>query len=93
MGWRSDIARGVYGNLPRALMDWNLFPTVEVSCSHICLPCPNCGAGLPCLDISFIDTRDKHATDPRVRTGLRLPIYPQQCLTCGCAIAYDDAES
>ena len=35
MGWRSDIARGVYRNLPRALMNRNLFPTVEVSCSQI----------------------------------------------------------
>lgn len=74
-------------------MDRNLFPTVEVSFSHICLPCPNCGADLPCLDISFIDTRDIHAVDPRARTGLRLPIYPQQCPACGCAITYDDAES
>lgn len=92
MGWRSDIARGVYGNLPRALMNRNLFPTVEVNCSQIYLPCSNCGAALPCLDISFIDTRDKHAADARARTGLRLPIYPQQCPTCGCAIIYDDTE-
>lgn len=93
MGWRSDIARGVYGNLPRALMDRSLFPLVEVSCSQIRLPCPNCGSDLPCLDISFIDARDKHAADLRARTGLRLPIYPQQCPICGCAITYDDAES
>ena len=73
-------------------MDRSLFPLVEVSCSHICLPCPNCGADLTCLDISFIDTRDKHAADSRARTGLRLPIYPQQCPTCGCAITYDEAE-
>ena len=92
MGWRSDIVRGVYGNLPRALMGRSLFPLVEVTCSQICLPCPRCGADLPCLDISFIDTRDKHATDPRARTGLRLPVYPQQCPTCGCAITYDEAE-
>ena len=74
-------------------MDRSLFPLVEATCSQICLPCPSCGADLPCLDISFIDIRDKHATDSRVRTGLRLPIYPQQCSTCGCAIIYDDAES
>lgn len=74
-------------------MNRNLFPTVEVGCSHICLPCPNCGADLPCLDISFIDTRDKHVADPRARTGLRLPVYPQQCPTCGCVIAYDDADA
>lgn len=92
MGWRSDIARGVYGNLPRALMNRNQFPTVEVNCSQIYLPCPDCGAGLLCLDISFIDTRDKHATDVRAQTGLRLPIYPQQCPTCGCTITYDGAE-
>lgn len=73
-------------------MNRNLFPTVEVSCSQICLPCPSCGADLPCLDISFIDIRDKHATELRARTGLRLPVYPQQCPTCGCAITYDDAE-
>ena len=90
MGWRSDIARGIYGNLPRVLMNRNQFPTVEVNCDQINLSCPNCGAGLPCLDISFIDTRDKRATDARAQTGLRLPIYPQQCPTCGCTITYDD---
>lgn len=74
-------------------MDQNLFPTVEVSCSQICLPCPRCGTDLSCLDINFIDTRDKHATDPRARIGLRLLTYPQQCPTCGCAITYDEAES
>ncbi len=74
-------------------MDRSLFPLVEATCSQIYLPCLSCGADLPCLDISFIDIRDKHATDPRIRTGLRLPIYPQQCLICGCAITYDDAES
>lgn len=92
MGWRSDITRGEYGNLPRTLMDRNQFPTVEVNCSQIYLSCPNCGSDLPCLDISFIDTRDKHATDARARTGLRLPIYPQQCPTCGCTITYDEPE-
>lgn len=92
MGWRSDIARGVYGNLSRALMDRNLFPLVEATCSQIHLPCPSCGAGLPCLEISYIDVRDKHAADPRARIGLRLPVYPQQCPTSGCAITYDDAE-
>lgn len=95
MGWRSDIARGMYGNLPRALMDRSLFPLIEATCSQVCLPCPRCGAGLPCLpclDISFIDVRDKHATELRARTGLRLPIYPQQCSTCGCAITYDETE-
>lgn len=44
-------------------------------------------------NISFIDVRDKHAADPRARIGLRLPIYPQQCPACGCAITYDEAES
>lgn len=73
-------------------MDRGLFPAVEVSFDEIALPCPNCGAGLPCLDISFIDIRDKHAADARARTGLRLPIYPQQCPTCGCNITYDDPE-
>lgn len=92
MRWRSDIARGVYGNLPRALMDRSLFPLVEVACSQICLPCPRCGGDLPCLDIYFIDIRDKQSTDPRARTGLRLPVYPQQCPTCGCVIAYDEAD-
>lgn len=92
MGWRSDIARGVYGNLLRALMDRGLFPFVEANCNQICLPCPRCGADLTCLDISFIDIRDKHATELRARTGLRLPVYPQQCPTCGCAITDDDAE-
>ncbi len=92
MGWRSDIARGVYGNLPRALMDRSLFPLVEATCSQISLPCPCCGADLPCLDISFIDTRDKHAAGLRARTGLRLPVYPQQCPTCRCTITYDETE-
>lgn len=73
-------------------MDRGLFPLVEATCSQICLPCPCCGADLTCLDISFIDIRDKHATELRARTGLRLPVYPQQCPTCGCAITYDDAE-
>lgn len=73
-------------------MDRNLFPTVEANCSQICLLCPRCGADLPCLDISFIDARDKHAADLRARTGLRLPVYPQQCPTCGCAITYDETE-
>ena len=74
-------------------MDRSLFPLVEATCIQICLPRPCCGTDLPCLDISFIDTRDKHATELRARTGLRLPIYPQQCPACGCAITYDDAES
>lgn len=69
-------------------MDRNQFPTVEVNCNQIYLPCPNCGSDLPCLDISFIDTRDK-----RARTGLRLPIHPQQCPTYGCTITYDDPEA
>ena len=93
MGWRSDIARGTYGNLPRTLMDRSIFPFVEVTCSQISLPCPCCGADLSCLDISFIDTRDKHAADSHARTGLRLPVYPQQCPTCECAIAYDEADA
>ena len=92
MGWRSDIACGIYGNLPRALVDKGLFPHVEATCNEMVLPCPNCGADLPCLDISFIDTRDKHTADVRTRTGLRLPIYPQQCPTCGCTITYDEPE-
>ena len=74
-------------------MDRSLFPFVEATCSQICLPCPSCGADLPCLDISFIDVRDKHAADLRARTGLRLPVYPQQCPACGYAITYDEAES
>ena len=73
-------------------MDRGLFPLVEATCSQICLPYPCCGADLTCLDISFIDIRDKHATELRARTGLRFPVYPQQCPTCGCAITYDDAE-
>lgn len=93
MGWRSDIACGKYGILPRTLMNKGLFPHVEATCNETTLPCPNCGADLPCQDISFIDTRDKHATDVRARTGLRLPIYPQQCPTCGCAIAYDGTDA
>lgn len=40
-------------------MDRSLFPLVEATCSQICLPCPRCGAGLPCLDVSFIDICDK----------------------------------
>lgn len=92
MGWRSDIARGIYGNLPRTLMDRGLFPYVETSRTEMVLPCPSCGADLLCLDISFIDTRDKQAAGPRARTGLRLPVYPQQCSTCGCAITYDETE-
>ena len=66
---------------------------VEANCNQICLPCPRCGADLTCLDISFIDIRDKHAAELRARIGLRLPVYPQQYPTCGCAITYDDAES
>lgn len=93
MGWRSDIARGVYGNLPRTLMNRNQFPAVEVNCNQIHLPCPNCGSGLPCLDISSIDARDKHVIDVRARIGLRLPIYPQHCPTCGCTIVYDGGEA
>ena len=72
-------------------MDRSLFPLVEASCSQICLPCPRCGADLPRLDISFIDIRDKHAAETRARTGLRLPVYPQQYPTCRCAITYDGA--
>lgn len=92
MGWRSDIARGIYGNLPRTLMDRGLFPYVETSCTEMVLPCPSCGSNLSCLDISFIDTRDKHAAGLRARTGLRLPVYPQQCPTCRCTITYDETE-
>lgn len=73
-------------------MDRSLFPLVEATCSQIYLPCPSCGADLPCLDISFIDARDKRAADSRAQTGLRLPVYPQQCPTCRCAITYDEAD-
>ena len=93
MGWRREIACGTYGNLPRVLLDRSLFPRAEATYNQICLPCPSCGAGLPCLDISFIDVRDKHAADSRARTGLRLPVYPQQCPTCGCAITYDETDA
>lgn len=74
-------------------MDRSLFPLVEATCSQISLPCPCCGADLPCLDISFIDARDKHAADPQARTGLHLPVYPQQCPTCECAITYDETDT
>lgn len=49
MSWRGDVVMGKYGKLPRALIDNNMFPGVEV----------DCGSQIPCLDIRFIDARDR----------------------------------
>ena len=32
VSWRGDVVMGKYGKLPRALIDNNMFPSVEVDC-------------------------------------------------------------
>ena len=59
MSWRGDVVMGKYGKLPRALIDNNMFPGVEVDCGSFAVACPCCGSQIPCLDIRFIDARDR----------------------------------
>ena len=69
MSWRGDIAMGKYGKLPCALIDNNMFPSVEVDCGSFVVTCPCCGSQIPCLDIRFIDARDRFSDE--VRTDRR----------------------
>mgnify|MGYP000674143297 CR=1 FL=1 len=39
MSWRGDIAMGKYGKLPCALIDNNMFPSVEVDCASFVVTC------------------------------------------------------
>lgn len=70
MSWRGDIAMGKYGKLPCALIDNNMFPSVEVDCGSFVVTCPCCGSQIPCLDIRFIDARDRLSDEVRKRTGV-----------------------
>lgn len=70
MSWRGDIAMGKYGKLPCALIDNNMFPSVEVDCASFVVTCPCCGSQIPCLDIRFIDARDRLSDEVRKRTGV-----------------------
>ena len=38
MSWRGDIAMGKYGKLPCALIDNNMFPSVEVDARRLSSP-------------------------------------------------------
>ena len=38
VSWRGDIVMGKYGKLPRALIDNNMFPGVEVDCGSLLSP-------------------------------------------------------
>lgn len=67
MSWRGDIAMGKYGKLPCALIDNNMFPSVEVDCGSFVVTCPCCGSQIPCLDIRFIDARDRLSDEVRNR--------------------------
>lgn len=89
MSWRGDIAMGKYGKLPCALIDNNMFPSVEVDCGSFVVACLCCGSQIPCLDIRFIDARDKLSDEVRKRTGVHMPVYPEKCPVCGLDIVYD----
>ena len=47
MSWRSDVALGKYGKLPRALIDKSMFPNVEVDYGSFAVACPCCGLQIP----------------------------------------------
>ena len=53
------------------------------------LPCACCGSQIPCLDIRFIDARDRLSDEVRKRTGVHMPVYPEKCPVCGLDIVYD----
>lgn len=74
MSWRGDIAMGKYGKLPCALIDNNMFPSVEVDCGSFVVTCPCCGSQIPCLDIRFIDARDRLSDEVRKQTGVHMPV-------------------
>ena len=67
----------------------NMFPSVEVDCGPFVVACPCCGSQIPCLDIRFIDARDKLSDEVRKRTGVHMPVYPEKCPVCGLDIVYD----
>lgn len=90
MSWRSDVALGKYGKLPRALIDKSMFPNVEVDYGSFAVACPCCGLQIPCLDIRFIDACDRLGKDARKRTGVHMPVYPEKCPVCNLDIVYDD---
>ena len=89
MSWRGDIAMGKYGKPPRALIDNNMFPSVEVDHGLFVVACPCCGSQIPCLDIRFIDARDRFSDEVRKHTGVHMPVYPEKCPVCGLDIVYD----
>ena len=89
VSWRGDVAMGKYGKLPRALIDNNMFPGVEVDCGSFAVACPCCGSQIPCLDIRFIDARDRFSDEVRKRTGVHMPVYPEKRPVCGLDIVYD----
>ena len=51
--------------------------------------CPCCGSQIPCLDIRFIDARDRLSDEVRKQTGVHMPVYPEKCPVCGLDIVYD----
>ena len=89
VSWRGDIAMGKYGKLPRALIDNNMFPGVEVDCGSFAVACPCCGLQISCLDIRFIDACDRLSDEVRKRTGVHMPVYPEKCPVCGLDIVYN----
>lgn len=89
IGSRGDIAMGKYGKLPCALIDNKMFPSVEVDCGSFVVFCPCCGSQIPCLDIRFIDARDRLSDEVRKRTGVHMPVYQEKCPVCGLDIVYD----
>ena len=71
------------------IFDNNMFPSVEVDCGSFVVACPCCGSQIPCLDIRFIDARDKLSDEVKKRTGVHMPVYPEKCPVCGLDIVYD----
>lgn len=80
---------GKYGKLPCVLIDNNMFPSVEVDCGSFVVTCPCCGSQIQCLDIRFIDARDRLSDEVRKQTGVHMPVYPEKCPVCGLDIVYD----
>lgn len=89
VNWRGDVVMGKYGKLPHAVFDNNMVPGVEADCGSFAVACPCCGSEIPCLDIRFIDTRDRFSDEVRKQTGVHMPVYPEKCPVCGLDIVYD----
>ena len=62
----------------------------EVDCGVVLLaPALAAARKIPCLDIRFIDARDRLSDEVRKQTGVHMPVYPEKCPVCGLDIVYD----